>query len=238
VKLGEAFKAMATEEVEELLAAVNGEEDEDGELAMEMRKLAPEARAHIIAGETPQIRAWRAGIAVARAGKAISASNEKKLKEADGHHDRAMKHHRAMADHHEELGQHIDAAQEHHDRMTSTLAEIGEHVRAAQEADDPEEHLKAAAKSHRAAEKHASNVADAHAKADEKHEDLGDSHQALGRSVKRAQGCVRSVLDGAQESEPDNEGDDDLEDNQAAKEQRAAQQRRARALQLRANPTV
>jgi hypothetical protein len=225
---------MAEEEVRELLAEHEGEEGEEAE----SRGLSADDRKYIAEGATPQARAWRRGIVVARAGKTISASNEKKLEEVDGHHDRAMKHHRAMADQHEALGGQIDAAQEHHERMTSTLSELGEHVRAAQESEDPKEHLGAIAKSHRAAEKHASNVADAHDKADEAHEDLGDSHQALGRSVKRAQTVVRSVLKGAETSEPDNEEDEDLEDDEKAKEQRAAQQRRARALKLQGQTTI
>ena len=224
--LGEALIAMTEEEVKELLAEHDGDEDS----VEESRSLALGERAYVAGGKSPQSRAWRLGIALARAGRSLSSSNEKRLKEVAGHHDRAMKHHRAMDDHHKTLGDHIDDAQEHHERMTSTLNELGEHVRAAHEAEDPSEHLDAAGKSLRAAEKHASSVADAHGKVEESHEDLGDSHQALGRSVKRAQTGVRSVLKGADTSEPDSEGDSEIEDDQAAKEQRA---RRARALQLK-----
>jgi HK97 family phage prohead protease len=236
VKLGEAFKAMASEEVDELLAAVNDEEDEDGEIEEAMRKLSPEARAHIAAAGSVPARAWRAGIAVARAGKALSVSNGKKLEEANGHHERAMKHHRAVTDHHEELGEHLDAAQDHHERARTSLEQLGEHLRAIQDPQSPEDadsHIDEALKYHRATQKHHEAVTDAHEKADEKHEDLSDSHHALGRSVKRAQGCVRAVLEGAQTSEPDNETAEDLEDEESAKKERAARERRAKAILLR-----
>src|SRR5581483_4320456 len=90
-QLGEALIAMTQEEVQELLAQ-HDEEEGEGERSV-----------------SPRVRAWRDAVAATRAGKAISASNAQKLEEAVGHHDRAMKHYRSMAEHHGAVAEQMES---------------------------------------------------------------------------------------------------------------------------------
>jgi HK97 family phage prohead protease len=188
-KLGAALIAMTEEEVRELLEHVDGEEDAD---------LPEEERAFIAAGATPRARAWRRGIAVIRAGRSLSASNEKRLTEADAHHERAMKHHRALAEHHEAVGGHMETAQAAHEKASNANGDAQAALTAAgEEPDKADEHIKRAMKACRACDGHLEDVGAAHADAHERHQDVTDSHAALGRSVKSAQRCVRAVVEGA-----------------------------------------
>lgn len=231
VTLGEALKAMAVEEVNELLEA-HANDDEEAEI--EARSLSAEQRAHVAAGKTPRARAWRSGIAIARAGRALSNSNRETLEEADSHHERAMKHHRALGEQHEKVGDQMKTIGEQHERATSTLDELGEHLRAAQEnpataADE----IGAAAKKQRAAAKALGDATDEHRKMGESHEDVADSHRALGRSIKRAQRCVRSVRSHAVSTEADVSDAGESDDKEAAKAERARKAREARAARAR-----
>ena len=231
ITLGEALKAMAVEEVDELLEAHS---DDDEEAEIEARALSAAQRAHIAAGKTPRARAWRAGIAVARAGKALSKSNQEKLGDAQGHHERALAHSKTLGEHHDAVGEHMQAAADHHERATDTLAQIGEHLRAIQdptEASDADSHIDEAVKFHRAATGHLEKLGTSQDDMADRHADVGDSHRALGRSVKSAQRCVRSVLQhGVVSSEPEDEEDDD---GKAAKAERARKAREARAARAR-----
>jgi Caudovirus prohead serine protease len=238
VKIGEALIAMTTEEVHELLDDHDeGEEDgEDEAMEAETRALPAEERTFIAEGKTVRARAWRSGVAIARAGKALSKSNEEKLQDAQDHHERAMKHHKALGDHQEAVGEHVTAAQGHHERATKTLEAIGEHLRTIQNPASPEdgdEALDEAVKYHRAATGHLDKLGTEHTDMADRNEDVGDSNRAMGRSVKSAQRCVRSVVDGAETTEPDSEDADDLKKEEAAKEEKARRLRRAKALKLR-----
>ena len=242
--LGKACIEMTAEEVGEFLAMHGPVEDEE-EADAEARALKPAARAFIAAAKTPRVRAFRLGIAIARAGKELSVNNKDHLQSAQDNHKRALKHHEELGEHHESMGNHVDAAQEGCERTTQTLAELGEHVRAAKE--NPEEagkHLDAASKSHGEAEEHMGAVAKAHQDAQDSHADADDCHRMLGRRVKGAQRCVRAVLDGAAvTSDADEPGADDLKKQQEAKTEKAraaARERRAaRAKELqRREPTT
>ena len=232
VKFGEALKAMADEEIEELLEAHEGGE-EDAEAEIQTRSLSAADRESIAAAPTARCRAWRSGVAVARAGKALSASNQEKLGEAQGHHERALKHHREMGEHHAALGTHMDSVQEHHERATQTLDELGDHLRAAHaNPAESADHLERAAKSQGETEKHMGAAAEAHQSADDSHEDVGDSHNAVGRRIKGAQRCVRAVLSGAVTSEADESDADAVKGKEAAKAEKARAARAARARDL------
>lgn len=227
-QLGATLIAMTQEEVEELLDGKDLELDEPDVTIIKI-----EERAYVEAAKTPRSRAWRSGIALARAGKALSASNKEKLEEADAHCDRAVKHHREMGDHHDAVGAHVGAAQASCERTTQTLAELGEHVRAAQANPAKSgDHLEAAAKAHGEAEKHMGDVARAHQGAEDSHADADDCHRSLGRRIKGVQRCVRAVLSGAVTSDADDIGADDLKNQQASKEEKARAARAARALEL------
>lgn len=228
--LGKAVIEMTAEEVAEFLAAHGPDEDD-----VEMRSLKPAERAFIEAAKTPKSRALRSGIAIARAGRTLSNSNQKALEEGDGHHERAMKHHQSLGDHHEAVGGHIKALGEQHERAVSALAEVGEHLRSAQENPGAAaDHIGSAVKKQRAATKVLGEVDEERRKLGESHEDLADSHQSLGRCIQRAQRCVRSVLSRAIASDADDESEtEDPMDEEAEKAERARKAREARASRAR-----
>lgn len=161
----ESFREMVDEEVEELLEQVETGDEE----------LAEGERAFVARAPNPRIRAFRRGIASLRAGRALSNAKQEKLAQADGHCDRALKHHRAQAEHHEAVDGHIEDVRAAHKRAVQTLADLGyDHHRASDAMEAISDHV--------------DELADRHA-------DAKDSHSMVGRSVKNCQRCVRSVLD-------------------------------------------
>ena len=195
--VADALLAMTAEEVAELLAQHEVDDiDTEG--------LPGEGRAFIADGKTPAVRAWRYGIAQARMGKTLSASNEKKLADAQGHHERAAKHLSAAQEHREAVGNHIETARSDHAKAVTLVGKMGDAMQSAK--DDPakaSEHLDRAAKHHKALSDHMDNMDVAHSDMADRNKDAEDSHQALGRSLKAAQRSVRSVVE---DSTP--EGDD------------------------------
>lgn len=234
VQLGECLKAMAAEEVDELLDAHEPGDDDDGDEEDLVRALPAKTRAHITAAKSPRTRAWRTAIAVARAAHELSPTNQDQLESASEHQERAIKHHKEMGEHHAAAAEHLTAAEDSHERATSTLTELGEHVRAAKaNPAESADHLEKASKSHADASKHVEAVGDAHGDVADSQEDAADSHRAMGRCVKNAQRCVRSVIKGADTTEPDEPEADDLEDKEKAKAEKARRLRQATALKLR-----
>jgi hypothetical protein len=232
VKCGEMLKAMTEEEVDELLAA---HDEEDDSMDAEMRALTPEQIEFIAAAPTARARAWRRGIAMARAGKALSKANQETLGDTDAHHDRALKHSVDLGKHHEAVSGHLKEARAAHEEVRGTLEELGIHVRAAQEnPDDAKEHLGKAAKAHKKADGQVKDAEDATADATDRHEDVGDSHRAMTRCVKSAQRSLRSVTDTAEDPEnPDAPEDDDDDETKKAESDKARRLRQAKAHQLR-----
>lgn len=106
--LGDAFLAMAAEEVSELFDSVSEGLTEADEIDEEL--LEESERAHVRAGTTPRVRAWRRAFAVAkvRAGKKISSETARCLREARALHDEAMDLHRSAIRKHKEGLQSID----------------------------------------------------------------------------------------------------------------------------------
>ncbi len=202
-QLGDSLIAMTQEEVEELLEAkgLDDEADADG--------LDDADRSFIAAGKTASVRAWRRGIALARAGRVLSASNEKKLEKASDHHERALRHHKATGDSHKEAGASLASAQAAHAKAVKAHADAGDALQAAQA--DPQKaaaHVAAAEKHLQALGKHQNAVAEAHSSIGDAHEDAEDSHAATGRSVERAQRQVRAVIDGATPGSDDGDSED------------------------------
>lgn len=187
----DAFLAMTKEEVEEMLEEIESAKDDE---------IPKGERAFVAGGKSPRARAWRSGIACLRAGKALSAANAEKLEEAQGHHDRAAKHHRSLGDHQKEVADQVDEVRAIHSRTTSTLASLGydnhEVTRGMEEMGDRLEKL------------------------GEAHDDARDTHSLLGRSVRCAQRCVASVLGNITPTDPDAPPTDSKE----------SRQRRARAI--------
>ena len=93
--LGDAFLAMAAEEVAEMFASatesLTAADEADEELLEEGE------RAHVRAAATPGVRAWRRSLAVAkvRAGKKLSSETARCLREARALHDEALDMHRS-----------------------------------------------------------------------------------------------------------------------------------------------
>lgn len=106
--LGDAFLAMAAEEVAELFASVTegltAADEADEELLEEGE------RAHVRAATAPRVRAWRRALAVAkvRAGKKLSSETARCLREARAIHDEAMDLHRSAMRKHKEGLKSID----------------------------------------------------------------------------------------------------------------------------------
>lgn len=97
VQLGEALIEMTSEEVNELLDGHDLEIAPDDEVVLDVEK-----RAHIAAGKTPRIRAWRRSIALIkfRAGKTLSKDTVDCLRSALAAHEEGMDYHRsAMRSH-------------------------------------------------------------------------------------------------------------------------------------------
>jgi len=188
--LGEALCAMTEEEVRELLEDVGGEEDDED--------VPSEERAYVAEGKTPATRAWRRAIACLRAGKMLSATNAQKLEEASGHHTRALKHAKALAEHQAAVGDHLQTAKKAQSKAVDAHAAIGEALQAAK--DDPTkapEHVGHAMKAHKALGAQHEALAQAHEDADDRNQDAGDAQNGIGRSIKSAQRCVRAVVDGS-----------------------------------------
>jgi HK97 family phage prohead protease len=174
----EAFLAMAQEEVEELLEQIEGGDEE-----------VPEAeRAFVTRAENPRIRALRRGVAIMRAGKALSSANQEKLAGADRHCDRALRHHQAQTEHQQAVSDNVEELRGLHRRATSTLSELGyDNHKVTRAMGDMSERIEELADSH---------------------EDAKDSHSMIGRSVRGCQRCLRAVSDGSATEEDDDKQDD------------------------------
>ena len=204
-KLCEALCAMTEEECHEMLDDMGFEEAEE----IETRELPEEDRAYVAAGKSPRARAWRRGIVFARAGKALSSSNAEKLGDADGHCDRAMKHSRALGEHHEAVGAHMDAITQQQSKASEAHGELGESLQAVKnEPEKATEHVARCMRAHKAMGTQLDGIADRCTDMQERHLDVGDAHQAMGRSVKSAQRCVRAVVEGATPGGEDSDSKD------------------------------
>ncbi len=200
-QLGSSLISMTQEEVEELLEAKGLDEEEDA--------VDDADRAYVANGRTARIRAWRRGIALARAGRVLSASNEKKLEKASDHHERAMRHHKAVAESHKEIGASIDAAQEAHERAVQAHRDAAAAVSAAKgDQKNVADHVALAEKHLQALGKHQEAVGEAHEGIEDAHEDAEDSHAAVGRAIEGAQRQVRSVVDGSVPGSEDGDSQD------------------------------
>lgn len=198
--VGAALVAMTQEEVEEMLDGHDVDEDE-------LDEVEEVERAFVRGARSPKARAFRLALVQHRAGKAISKTNAGKLEEADGHHDRALKHNRGVAEAHDAASDHLEKARAEHRAAEAAVKDGG---------DGSDER---ALKHIRAAGEHLDDVADAHA-------DAGDGCRAATRSVRAASRCVRAVLGQA--------GRTDDADPEPATDDENERQRRARALQLKA----
>jgi HK97 family phage prohead protease len=197
--LGEALVAMTKEEVAELLASVGEGDDED---------LEDGDRSYVTAGKSVITRAFRRGIVYARAGKAVSAANEKQLQRALKHHDRALKHHKDMAGQAGEASGYLDTARTAVDKAAKAHGELGEALQDVK--NDPAkatEHVARCMRAHKAVAAQHQVLSDAHQEIDGAQQDAGDSHNAMGRSIKGAQQCVRSVVEGSTTSAENEDGD-------------------------------
>ncbi len=226
-QFGAALIAMTSEEVNELLAGKDLEiEDADPD------EIVVEERAFVAAGKTVRARAWRRGVAMARAGRTLSASNEKKLEAAQGHHARALKHHKALGDSQKEAGSQIEAAQASNAKATKAHGDLGDALASAKnEPDKAPDHIARAVKAHKALGSSMSDMADMHAGMADTNQDGTDSHAAMGRSIKAAQRSVQAVVDGSTPGSEDGDSKDvqtsaDTEDSTGSEGERSVDYRR------------
>lgn len=205
VKFGQALIEMAQEEVRELLDEKDLDEEDD-EPEMETRELSDDERAYIGAGKTPRARAWRRGIALCRSGRTLSASNEKRLNEASAHHERAMKHHRAIGEHADAATEHLAEMHDLHARAVDAYGDLGTTLESVEnEPTKATEHVARALKQYRAIGSHLEDMAHTHEAMTDVHGDLGDAHHSLGRALKAAQRSVRAVVEGSNPAGEDND---------------------------------
>jgi HK97 family phage prohead protease len=208
VTLGKALIAMTTEEVGELLSG-KGLEMEDDEVEVIVRGLADDERAYVAAGKTPRARAFRRGIALARAGKTLSQTNAEKLDEAHGHTERAMKHHKSLGEAHEAVGEMMTAGRKMRDQAEDAHADLSDALTAVHN-QAPTTDTARAVERCRALGTHLDTMESNCDNMADRHEDAGDSHRALGRSVRAGQRCLRAVLDGSNTSAETSNGDSRL----------------------------
>ncbi len=205
--MGDALVEMTKEEVAELLASHPMVDDDGIEIALETRGISPADVAYVRAAKTPMMRAWREGIVLARAGKALSATNEKKLNEADDSLARATKHHRAIGGQHKDMGGNMDAITTAQVKASKAQEGIGDALtKAAAEPDKADAHIARAVKQNDALADHLGAIDDAHRSMSDTHADMGDSHAAMGRAMKAATRSMRSVVDGATTTADDTDG--------------------------------
>lgn len=196
------FKAQAEEESDELLAECkegHGDEGEDLEEA---------DRAYLLKGKTAITRALRRGVIMARAGKALSTSNETKLEDAQGHHTRALKHHKELGEHHTDIERGMNAITAKQEAATKAHGELGEALDGVKnEPEKATEHVARCMRAHKAIGKALSEASDQEHDLADAHGDAVDAHAAIGRHLKSAQRCVRSVVEGSTTSAEGEDGD-------------------------------
>jgi hypothetical protein len=234
VKIGQAFLAMSKEEITELLAGKNLIEDDEA--------LVIEERAYVAAGKTPIARAWRRGIAMARAGKALSTSNQNKLEQAQESHTRAMKHQKELGKHQEAAGAHMDAITDKQEKANKAHDELGDALQSAKAEPDKAEHVTRALKAHKALGGALSDMSETATAAKDTHADATDSNAAVARHIGAAQRCVRSVVSGSTTTAEDDDGDvadvqtsSGTSESDGSKNDRAYRGRQADLLALAAN---
>jgi hypothetical protein len=197
-----ALNAMTPEEVGEVLSGHDVDEDE-------LAELSDEERSFVNGAASTLARSFRVAMVQLRSGKAISKSNAEKLEEADGHHTRALRHHKSLGESHKQASEHLEEARGAHRKAEAALKEDGA-------SDDGKER---AMRHVRAVGEHLDNLADAHA-------DVGDAHRSAERSVRAARRSVRSVLGQSADG-------DDANPEKPTDDDEGARSRRARALALK-----
>lgn len=207
--LGDALIAMTAEEVKEMLSS--GEDDEASEtvITVETRAMTEPQRAFILAGKSLRAKTWRLGLALARAGKTISATTKKGLEDASSHLERALKHHGAAGKAQEDVTAGIDDTKGVIGKAQKAHDAAGEALQAAK--DEPEkapEHVARAIKAHKQIGTELSGAAEAAATMSDRHQDAGDSHRAMERSMKSCQRCMRAIVDGASATGEDEDSTD------------------------------
>ena len=127
--------------------------------------------------------------------------------------------------------------------MTTTQTRTGKKLSAAtkKQIDDATDHLQRAMERHKALGDQMDNIkeqsdggGDKNTNADlaDLHEDAGDAHRALGRSLKACQRCLRTALKNKQPTSDDDDGDSDEDEIETSAGQgqqegdRSADQRR------------
>ncbi len=151
----------------------------------ERRRRAREIRA--------KVRRQNRAAVLARQGQTgLTDAGERSLTTAQKHLSRALSHHDALSDGHDEANKHLSAMVSLHRKLTSTLANLGveDHDQVARHLAAFDTHLRAARSAY---------------------EDSADAHSSVGKHVNQADRVVRSLLTGLEQSEPEDYTSDAVE---------------------------
>jgi HK97 family phage prohead protease len=180
--LGEVLTGMTEEEVAEILATGNDEDDE----VMEMAHLSAQER-------------FRLALARARTRARAPASNGERIEEAQDHHKRALDHHARAVDHHRALGEHHAALEERHEETRGHHEAIGDALEKSRAAIGAEngaaaEALDGGMRAHRAMGRNLDAISSQDAEFRGVHDGLDDAHRNIGRHVRAARRALDAVI--------------------------------------------
>lgn len=192
---GKAFVAMAEEECAELMENTGVEEDDDGEDVV----VTVEERGHL----SKRAIAWRRGIAAMKARKKDKGDeqaedtvpNGEALAEAGQHLDRAVKRHRDLGKSNADANTAMDGARAAHTDAKAAHGKLGDALKDADtdDADDAKNAVERCRALHGEVGDALAEMGTQHQSAGHHADDAADTHKALGRSIKSAQGCMREV---------------------------------------------
>lgn len=196
IALGKALVAMTQEEVAEMLTdrdveIVEEENDEGVIVTVEERKKDIKFRAVVFAAALK-----RAAEADDEETKEKSGDKGDMLKEAQTHHSRAMKRHRAMGESHDNASEQMDATDDSHGEMREAHEKLGEALRGIvnDKGEADEDKVAAAQEHHREMGDALHEASAAHKRAMHHVDEAEDTHGALGRSLRSAMSCVRAAM--------------------------------------------
>lgn len=200
--LGETLVAMTIEEVKEL-CDIDDDDDDAGE------GLAEDEVAVIEHAATRPARQFRLGyfraraaLQAKRAGKALSAANAEHLADVERHHKRGLEHHGGAVECHAAIGEHHRMIAAAHGNAHEAQTALTEEIDKGEDCDL--DRCRRAAKS---IGRNLDAISDETAGLADEHEEMGDCHRGIARSIRAATRCLRAV-DG---HEPDAEDGDSAE---------------------------
>lgn len=207
--LGDAFLAMASEEVNEMLDGAGVEVDID----IDSDDIEPSERSWVSSARTKRVRVWRFAIAKIRAGKTISAANQAKIDEASSRLSDARARGEEAKDALSRMGDHAEAIADAHSRAIvahskATAAMDGVDAATPERA---AETLAALKKHHLTVGRQLDAIGDGSTRLGDAQSDAEDAVSGNLRCVRSAERCMRSLSDVDSEDIQTSDGDEDSE---------------------------